>query len=227
MLTIAAIARDLVLSTHAVFQPDGTVDRGNAFENLSSDKENAYFAEGIQDEILTRLSITDLKVISPSTQHYKSAPENLPEIASNSVAPIFWKKCKERRRRARQCATDQAATDSHLWSETFDRKMTDIFSVESEVSKAIADQLRAKLTGQNRKSRHRNRPTILRPTMPTRGLAYTLKTAFTTANSLAQKYLKEAVQLDPIFAARFRRCSLTTEAEWLSYAEPSTAGCSP
>src|SRR6266542_3675549 len=122
------------------------------FENLSSDKENAYFAEGVQDEILTRLSkIADLKVISrTSTQHYKSAPENLPEIAKQlGVAHVLEGSVQKSGDAVRvNVQLIKAATDSHLWSDTFDRKLTDIFSVESEVAKAIADQLRAKLTGQ-------------------------------------------------------------------------------
>src|SRR5213080_3415242 len=122
------------------------------FENLSSDKENAYFAEGIQDEILTRLSkIADLKVISrTSTQNYKSAPENLREIAKQlGVAHILEGSVQKSADAVRvNVQLIKAANDSHLWSDTFDRKQTDIFSVESEVAKAIADQLRAKLTGQ-------------------------------------------------------------------------------
>ncbi|PYL81031.1 MAG: hypothetical protein DMF23_15140, partial [Verrucomicrobia bacterium] len=114
------------------------------FENLSSDKENAYFVEGIQDEILTRLSkIADLKVISrTSTQHYKSAPENLREIAKQlGVAHILEGSVQKSADAVRvNVQLIKAATDSHLWSDTFDRKLTDIFSVESEVSKAIADQ---------------------------------------------------------------------------------------
>src|SRR6266542_2917543 len=122
------------------------------FENLSSDKENAYFAEGIQDEILTRLSkIADLKVISrTSTQNYTSAPKNLPEIAKQlGVAHVLEGSIQKSADAVRvNVQLIRAANDSHLWSDTFDRKLTDIFSVESEVSKAIADQLRAKLTGQ-------------------------------------------------------------------------------
>src|SRR6266404_4542512 len=124
------------------------------FENLSSDKENAYFAEGIQDEILTRLSkIRNLKVISrTSTQHYKSAPENLREIAKQlGVAHILEGSVQKSADTIRvNVQLIKAANDSHLWSDTFDRKLTDIFSVESEVAKTIADQLRAKLTGQEK-----------------------------------------------------------------------------
>jgi TolB-like protein len=121
------------------------------FENLSSDKENAYFAEGIQDEILTRLSkIADLKVISrTSTQHYQSAPKNLREIAKQlGVAHILEGSVQKSADTVRvNVQLIKAASDSHLWSDTFDRKLTDILSVESEVAKTIADQLRAKLTG--------------------------------------------------------------------------------
>ena len=122
------------------------------FENLSSDKENAYFADGIQDEILTRLSkIADLKVISrTSTQHYKSAPENLPEIARQlGVAHVLEGSVQKSGEAVRvNVQLIKAANDSHLWADIYDRKLTDIFAVESEVSKAIAEQLRAKLTGQ-------------------------------------------------------------------------------
>jgi len=121
------------------------------FENRSEDKANAYLAEGIQDEILTRLSkIADLKVISrTSTQHYKSAPENLPEIAKQlGVAHIVEGSVQKSGEAVRvNVQLIKAANDSHLWADTFDRKLTDIFSVESEVAKAIADTLKAKLTG--------------------------------------------------------------------------------
>src|SRR5438067_1363484 len=176
------------------------------FQNQSEDKANSYFADGIQDEILMRLSrIADLKVISrTSTQHYKSAPENLPEIAKQlRVAHILEGSVQKANDAVR--VNDQlikAANDSHLWADTFDRKLTDIFSVESEVAKAIADQLRAKLTGQE------EQVIAAKPTENVeaydaylRGLAYTLKTADTTTNALgAQKYLREAVHLDSKFA---------------------------
>src|SRR5438309_5918440 len=121
------------------------------FENLSEDKANAYFTEGIQDEILTRLSkIADLKVISrTSTQNYKSAPGNLPEIAKQlGVAYILEGSVQKSGGAVRvNVQLIKASNDSHLWSDTFDRKLTDIFSVESEVAKTIADQLHAHLTG--------------------------------------------------------------------------------
>jgi len=99
------------------------------FENLSSEKENAYFADGIQDEILTRLSnIADLKVISrTSTQHYKSAPENLPEIARQlGVAHILEGRVQRSGDVVRvNVQLIKAANDSHLWADTYDRKLTE------------------------------------------------------------------------------------------------------
>jgi TolB-like protein len=121
------------------------------FENLSHDPDNAYFADGIQEEILTRLAkIADLKVISrTSTQHYKSAPENLPEIAKQlGVANILEGSVQKAGDSVRvNVKLIQAASDSHLWADTYDRKLTDIFGVESEIAKAIAETLQAKLTG--------------------------------------------------------------------------------
>ena len=176
------------------------------FENLSSDKENAYFADGIQDEILTRISkIADLKVISrTSTQHYKSAPENLPEIAKLlGVAHILEGSVQKSGDAVRvNVQLIKAANDSHLWADTYDRKLTDIFSVESEVAKAIAEQLRAKITGQEEQviaAKPTDNPEAYDTYL--RGLAYQLKTGTSPANALgAQKYLKEAVRLDPKFA---------------------------
>src|SRR6266478_6204150 len=176
------------------------------FENLSEDKANAYFADGIQDEILTRLAkIADLKVISrTSTQHYKSAPENLPDIARQlGVAHVLEGSVQKSADAVRvNVQLIKAANDSHIWAETFDRKLTDVFSVESDVAKAIADQLRVKLTGQE------ERVITARPTDSPeaydyyiRGRAYSLKTTITHTNGLAaQKYLREAVRLDPKFA---------------------------
>jgi TolB-like protein/class 3 adenylate cyclase/Tfp pilus assembly protein PilF len=174
------------------------------FENLSRDPDNAYFADGIQDEILTRLSkIADLKVISrTSTQHYKSAPENLPEIARQlGVAHILEGRVQKSGDAVRvNVQLIKVANDSHLWADTFDRKLTDIFSVETEVAKAIADQLRPKLTGQEEQTiaaKPTDNPEAYDAYL--RGLANTLKIG-TPANALgAQKYLREAVRLDPKF----------------------------
>jgi serine/threonine protein kinase/Tfp pilus assembly protein PilF len=176
------------------------------FENLSAEKSNAYFADGIQDEILTRLSkIADLKVISrTSTQRYKKKPQKLSEIANQlGVANLLEGSVQKTNDQVRvNVQLIRAANDSHLWAETFDRRLTDIFSVESEVAKAIADKLRAKLTGQEEQviaARPTDNPEAYDAYL--RGLAYTLKTGNSPANTIAaQKYLKEAVRLDPKFA---------------------------
>jgi TolB-like protein/Tfp pilus assembly protein PilF len=176
------------------------------FENLSEDKSNAYFADGIQDEILTRLSkIADLKVISrTSTQRYKNTTQKPSEIANQlGVANLLEGSVQKTNDQVRvNVQLIRAANDSHLWAETFDRRLTDIFSVESDVAKAIADQLRAHLTGQEKRviaARPTDNPKAYDAYL--RGLAYSLKTGPSPADALgAQKYLKEAVQLDPTFA---------------------------
>jgi TolB-like protein/Flp pilus assembly protein TadD len=199
------------------------------FENLSEDKANAYFAEGIQDEILTRLSkIADLKVISrTSTQHYKSAPENLPEIARQlGVAHILEGRVQKGGDTVRvNVQLIKAANNSHLWAETFDRKLTDIFSVESEVAQAIADQLRAKLTGRE------EQVIAAKQTYNTeaydaylRGLAYSLKGSFIATNLGAQKYLREAVRLDPKFALSWALLSYVDARAYITETlQPTTA----
>src|SRR6266849_3163703 len=150
------------------------------FENRSEEKANAYFADGIQDEILTRLAkISDLKVISrTSTRHYKSTPENLREIAKElGVAHIVEGSVQKSGDAVRvNVQLIKAANDSHVWADTFDRKLTDIFSVESEVAKAIADQLRAKLSGREEQE-IAEKPTDSPEAYDAylRGLAYTLK----------------------------------------------------
>jgi len=202
------------------------------FENRSEEKANAYFAEGIQDEILTRLSkIADLKVISrTSTQHYKSAPENLSEIARQlGVAHILEGSVQKSGDAVRvNVQLIKAASDSHLWADTFDRKLIDIFSVESEVAKAIADQLRAKLTGREEQeiaAKPTDNPEAYDAYL--RGLAYTLKTFPTRANALgAQKYFKEAVRLDPKFALSWALLSYVDARGYITQSlQPMPALC--
>jgi TolB-like protein len=185
------------------------------FENLSEDKANAYFADGIQDEILTRLAkIADLKVISrTSTQHYKSAPENLSEIGRQlGVAHILEGSVQKSGDAVRvNVQLIKAANDSHVWADIYDRKLTDIFSVESDIAKAITSRLRAHLTGQEEQviaAKPTDNPEAYDAYL--RGLAYTLKTLNTPANALgAQKYLREAVRLDPKFALAWALLSYT------------------
>src|SRR6266581_1723796 len=126
------------------------------FESLSEEKSNAYFAEGVQDEILTRLAkVADLKVIArTSTQRFKSAPENLPDIAKQlGVANILEGSVQKAGDQVRvNVQLINALTNAHLWADTYDRKLTDIFAVESDIAKTIADTLQAKLTGSEKSS---------------------------------------------------------------------------
>jgi TolB-like protein/Tfp pilus assembly protein PilF len=186
------------------------------FENLSRDPDNAYFADGIQEEILMRLTgIADLKVISrSSTQQYQSKARNLREIAKQlGVANILEGSVQKAADHVRvNVQLVNAQTDSHLWADTYDRKLTDIFSVESEIAKGIAESLQAKLTGREEQPWPLNRQTIRRLTMRiyADGL---LKDAAPFA--LAEKaigYYEQAVQLDPNFALAWA---------WLSRANAS------
>jgi TolB-like protein/Tfp pilus assembly protein PilF len=193
------------------------------FENFSQDPDNAYFADGIQDEILTRLSkIADLKIISrTSTQQYQSKPRNLAKIAKQlGVANILEGSVQKAADRVRvNVQLVNAQTDSHLWAETYDRKLTDIFGVESEIAKGIAESLQAKLTG------HEEQVIAVKPTDNVeaynaylRGLAYSLKPLSNTpANALgAQKYLREAVRLDPKFAVAWALLSYVDARGYLT-----------
>jgi TolB-like protein/Flp pilus assembly protein TadD len=225
LLVLAAIAAAFIFFLRRPTPPGLAITEKSIavlpFENRSHDPDNAYFADGIQDEILTRLAkIADLKVISrTSTQHYKSAPENLPEIARQlGVAHIVEGSVQKSGDSVRvNVQLIKAANDSHLWADTFDRKLTDIFSVESEVAKAIADQLRAHISGQE------EQVIVAKPTdnieayeAYLRGLAYSLK-PFITANSIgAQRYLREAVQLDPKFALAWALLSYTESRGYLT-----------
>src|SRR6266404_2690707 len=142
-----------------ISHPSGLATNGIAvlpFENLSGNPDNAYFADGIQEEILTRLpSIADLKVISrTSTQRYQSEPRSLPEIAKQlGVAHILEGSVQKAADQVRvNVQLINAQTDSHLWADTYDRKLTHLFAVESEIAKTIADTLQAKLTGSEQRA---------------------------------------------------------------------------
>jgi TolB-like protein/tetratricopeptide (TPR) repeat protein len=121
------------------------------FDSLSSDPDNAFFAEGVQDEILTRLAkVADLKVIArTSTQKFKAAPENLTDIAKQlGVMNILEGSVQKVNDQVRvNVQLINGVTNAHLWAEIYDRKLTDIFAVESDIARTIADTLQAKLTG--------------------------------------------------------------------------------
>jgi len=175
------------------------------FENLSDEKSNAYFAEGIQDEILTRLAkIGALKVISrTSTQHYASNPGNLPEIARQlGVANILEGSVQKAGDAVHiNVQLIRAATDDHLWAEVYNRKLDDIFGVEGEVAGAIAEALNAKLSGAEQAAVAK-RPTENIAAYEAYLRARALQTKgydFATTRKVAAAYA-EAVRLDPQFA---------------------------
>jgi len=183
------------------------------FENRSEDKANAYFADGVQDEILTLLfKIADLKVISrTSTQQYQGKPRNLIEIAKQlGVANILEGSVQKAGDQVRvNVQLVNAQTDSHLWAETYDRKLTDIFGVESEIARRIAESLQAKLTG------HEEQALAVKPTNNPeaydaylRGLAFEARKlqSFDTPMKAVDSY-ERAVQLDPNFALAWARLS--------------------
>jgi len=177
------------------------------FENLSEDKSNAYFADGIQDEILTRLSkIADLKVISrTSTEKYKSKPDNLREIGKQlGVSNILEGNVQKAADQVRvSVQLINATTDGHLWAEIYERKLTDIFKVESDIAKTIAETLQAKLTGSEEHA------ISVKPTADAAAYQLYLKGRFfwgrrTGDNILkAIEYFEEAIRQDPNYALAY------------------------
>jgi len=177
------------------------------FENLSGSPENAYFTDGIQEEILTRLAkIADLKVISrTSTARYKSSSDNLRQIAKQlGVANILEGTVQKAADRVRvNVQLIKAETDAHLWAETYDRKLTDIFSVESDIAKAIADTLQAKLSGSEKHA------IAAQPTENTEAHEFYLKGRYfwnkRTGPDLrrAIDYFKQAIDKDPKYGLAY------------------------
>src|SRR5437763_3850665 len=182
------------------------------FDNLSDDKSNAYFAEGIQDEILTRLSkIAALKVISrTSTRKYKSTPDNLREVGNQLGVANLLEGSVQKIANAVHINVQliRAATDEHLWAESYNRNLDDVFAVEGEVAKAIADQLEAKLTGAEQ------RAVTAKPTQNAaaydaylRAVAVDNAQTLDTTKHVADLYT-EAVRLDPQFALAWGRLAV-------------------
>lgn len=182
------------------------------FENLSEEKANAYFADGIQEEILTRLSrIADLKVISrTSTQRFKGASTALPEIARQlGVANILEGSVRKAGDKVRvHVQLIDAENDDHLWAERYDRELTDIFAVESDIAENIADTLQAKLTGAER------RALAAQPTTNLEAHEFYLKGRHHWRNFLGpgyervREYFEKAIALDPSFAPAHAGLSL-------------------
>jgi TolB-like protein/Tfp pilus assembly protein PilF len=186
------------------------------FENLSLDPDNAYFAEGIQEEILTRLaSIADLKVISrTSTQRYQSKPSNLGEIAKEvGVANIVEGSVQKVADQVRvNVQLINAQTDSHLWADSYDRKLTDIFAVESDIARRIAESLQTKFSGREQQAlsvKPTNNPEAYDVYL--RGLAFEARSRFSLVSIdlvwKATAFYERAVQLDPNFALVWARLS--------------------
>ena len=196
------------------------------FENLSSDKENAYFVEGIQDEILTRLSkVAALKVISrTSTQKYKSAPGNLHEIGNQLGVANLLEGSVQKAGNAVHVNVQliKAATDEHLWAESYNRKLDDVFGVEGEVASAIADQLNAKLSGTEQKA------VADKPTQNAAAYDVYLHAAaideFATLDTSRQvvPLYSEAVRLDPQFALAWARLSVARSQVFFNGIDPET-----
>jgi TolB-like protein/predicted Zn-dependent protease len=183
------------------------------FQNLSSDPGNAYFGDGIQEEVLTRLTkIGDLKVISrTSTQGYQSEPGNLAEIAKQlGVANILEGSVQKAGDQVRvNVHLVNVQTGSQLWAETYDRKLSDIFGVETEISKGIAESLQAKLTGREERAlavQPTNNPQAYDAYL--RGLAFEARSNYSSdALFKAIDFYDLAVRLDPNFALAWARLS--------------------
>src|SRR5437899_3740304 len=197
------------------------------FQNLSDDKSNAYFTDGIQDEILTRLSkIAALKVISrTSTQKYKSEPENLREVGQQLGVANLLEGSVQKIANAVHVNVQliRAATDEHLWAESYNRKLDDVFGVEGEVASAIADQLNAKLSGTEQKAVNE------KPTQNTaaydaylRGLAIEHTQYGYEAYQQAARDYVEAVQLDPNFAFAWARLAVLRSFLYFNAVDPNT-----
>jgi serine/threonine protein kinase/Tfp pilus assembly protein PilF len=211
LIALAAAAGWIVWKSESEFVPH-PVPNGVAvlpFENLSGDPKNAYFAEGIHEEILTRLaSIGGLKVISrTSTQQYRSKPKNLREIAKQlGVANILEGSVQKAADQVRvNVQLINAQTDSHLWADTYDRKLTDVFGVESEIAKGIAESLQAKLTVREEQAlavKPTNNPEAYDAYL--RGLSLD---AQPSPASDAAGFYERAVQIDPNFARAWARLS--------------------
>ena len=198
------------------------------FENLSSDKENAFFAQGIQDEIITTLSkIGGLRVISrTSTANYKSAPENLPEIARElRVANVLEGSVQKSGDRVHiNVQLIQADTDAHLWAQSYDRQLIDIFAVEAEVAKRIADALSATLSPQE-KARVETKPTENSDAyvLYLQGREYqTRPDNFLQDFRSAAHFYEQAIALDPNFALAHARLSAVT-SQIYHWFEPTEA----
>jgi TolB-like protein/Tfp pilus assembly protein PilF len=208
----ASAARTEAATDHAAESPAKSI-AVLPFDNLSDDKSNAYFAEGIQDEILTRLSkIAALKVISrSSTQKYKSAPDNLREVGKQLGVANLLEGSVQKIANAVHINVQliRAATDGHIWAESYNRKLDDVFAVEGEVAGAIAEQLKANLTGAEEKAIS-DKPTqnVAAYDAYLRGLSIEHDQYGYEGYQRAAEGYAQAVQLDPKFALAWARLAV-------------------
>src|ERR1043166_3382234 len=217
---IAAVAVALSLSLFFIGRYTARENRGTPgadlpaksiavlpFDNLSRDPDNAFFAEGVQDEILTRLAkVADLKVIArTSTQKFKSSPENLSDIAKQlGVLNILEGSVQKANDQVRvNVQLINAMTNAHLWAEIYDRKLTDIFAVESDIAKTIAESLQAELTGSEKNAISK------KPTENLEAHELYLKGRYfwnrrnTASLRKAGDYFQQAIDLDPNYALAY------------------------
>ncbi len=196
------------------------------FDNLSDDKSNAYFAEGIQDEILTRLSkIAALKVISrSSTRKYQSSPDSLSDVGRQlGVANILEGSVQKIANAVKvNVQLIRAATDEHVWAESYNRKLDDVFGVEGEVASAIADQLNAKLSGAEQKA-VTDKPTENAAAYDAylRGLAIEHNRYSYVAYQEAEASYQKATELDPKFALAWSRVAVIRSFLYFNSVDPS------
>ena len=224
LLLAAVVAAFLIVSRKPMRSAVAAPEKSIAvlpFENLSSDKENAYFTDGVQDEILTHLArLADLKVISRmSVMQYKSgAPRNLREIGQQlGVAHVVEGSVQRAANKVRVNAQlIDARTDAHLWAQTYDRDLADVFAIQSEIAKAIADQLQAKLSPNEKKAIEQPPTTDLaafnlyhraKSLLLTAGLSVTGDPDLRKAIEL----LDEAVKRDPSFFDAYCQLALAHE----------------
>ena len=211
-LTLATVAGFFLLPHLAAIHIEKSI-AVLPFENLSSDKENAYFADGIQDDILTNLAkIRDLKVISrTSVMGYRGNPPNAREIGKAlGVGAVLEGSVRREGNRVRlNVQLIDTETDQHLWAEDYDRDLTDVFAIQTDLAQKIAQELQAQLSPSEKEQ------ILRRPTE--NGEAYL---AFVQANSWhssleevsklkeAEQLYQRAIQLDPKFSLALANLSI-------------------
>ena len=229
-LTSRSVFRRVAGGTGLTSLASGTISEKSIavlpFENLSRDPDNAYFTDGIQDEILTRLSkIAALKVISrTSTQKYKSAPDNLRDVGKQLGVANLLEGSVQKVANAVHVNVQliRAANDEHLWAESYNRKLDDVFGVEGEVASAIADQLNSKLSGAEQKA------VAEKPTQNAAAYdVYLHAVALDDASTLSVTkqvvpLYAETVRLDPQFALAWARLSVARSQLFFNGIDPQT-----